>query len=107
MLSETSASPKRARPRLTVDGLHKRFLLHGQGGLEIDVSLRGRARLRQKSGGTHVPATHSSGAQHCELSVHEVHSPAMHAWLPQSRQEVQPPPGSSGQSPPRVAAAAS
>jgi len=37
MLSETSASPKRARPRLTVDGLHKRFLLHGQGGLEIDV----------------------------------------------------------------------
>ena len=37
MLSETSASPKRARPRLTVDGLQKRFLLHGQGGLEIDV----------------------------------------------------------------------
>lgn len=26
-----------AQPRLTVDGLHKQFLLHGQGGLEIDV----------------------------------------------------------------------
>jgi alpha-D-ribose 1-methylphosphonate 5-triphosphate synthase subunit PhnL len=26
-----------ARPRLTVEGLHKQFLLHGQGGLEIDV----------------------------------------------------------------------
>ncbi|NRB54566.1 MAG: phosphonate C-P lyase system protein PhnL [Salinicola sp.] len=37
MLSETGVSPKHSLPRLTVDGLHKQFLLHGQGGLEIDV----------------------------------------------------------------------
>ncbi|WP_110654405.1 phosphonate C-P lyase system protein PhnL [Salinicola halimionae] len=37
MLSETSVSHTRSLPRLTVDGLHKQFLIHGQGGLEIDV----------------------------------------------------------------------
>lgn len=37
MLSETGVSPQCARHRLTVAGLNKRFLLHGQGGVEIDV----------------------------------------------------------------------
>ncbi|TDO06059.1 MULTISPECIES: phosphonate C-P lyase system protein PhnL [Halomonas] len=37
MRFETGVSPARSLPRLTVDGLHKRFLLHGQGGIEIDV----------------------------------------------------------------------